>query len=137
MMDEVKVIQVLRRVEWVKHDHYEAQSPSCPCCQGLRYGGGHREDCKLAALLAEAGDLPTIDLTPGHVTEALTFVPRTKLGALMGAELLAEVLKVFNLFGVPEDASLCVCDSVDPDQRFIIRHIARTQGEAVEGESGE
>ena len=60
-MDEATVLEVLRQVEWVEQDHYEAQSPSCPCCKGRRYGEDHRDDCKLAALLDEAEAQSPVD----------------------------------------------------------------------------
>lgn len=50
-MNEAKVMEVLRRVEW------GGEPPLCPWCSRWRWHSeGHREDCKLAALLDEANE---------------------------------------------------------------------------------
>jgi len=46
-MDKAKVMEVLRRVEWV------GDPPHCHWCI-QRASDGHTDDCKLAALLGEA-----------------------------------------------------------------------------------
>lgn len=50
-MDEAKVLGVLRRVEWCIYSRWECH---CPVCGGWKLRG-HRDDCKLAALLSEGG----------------------------------------------------------------------------------
>lgn len=62
-MNEAKVIEVLRRVEWVKGgerriDIYEKY---CPWCTRWK-SDGHADDCKLDALLAEANEIEKIKL---------------------------------------------------------------------------
>lgn len=47
-MDEAKVMEVLRRVEWA----WSAPGGFCPCCYQLK-SDGHAENCKLDALLSE------------------------------------------------------------------------------------
>lgn len=49
-MDAAKVMEVLRQVEWVKAGDLEE---FCLSCEWNNYDG-HADDCKLAALLAEA-----------------------------------------------------------------------------------
>lgn len=113
MMDEAKVMGVLKRVEWGGFDRF------CPWCHHPQ-SGGHADDCKLAALLAESdGLLPGIDLRPEHTAEALIVARSAEQGALM----VGDLLKLFSLFGVPEDAGLYVCHPLDPDQRFVIRRV--------------
>lgn len=58
-MNTEKVMGVLRRVEW--GDAYE----HCPLCHSPRRRG-HREDCKLAALLSEGGKEKAQDHTPAQ-----------------------------------------------------------------------
>lgn len=47
-----------------------------------------------------------------------------------GALMVADLLKLFDVLGVPEDTGLYVCDPLDPDQRFIIQRA----GKAVKAE---
>lgn len=133
-MDEAIVAAVLRRAEWA----WSAPGGFCPWCYQLK-SDGHADDCKLAALLAEDAGLPTIDLTPEHTAEALTVAPSTGQGVVM----VADLLKLFNLFAVPEDvelygdAELYACDPLDPDRRFVIRRVRLAKGAAGEGGASE
>lgn len=61
-MDEVKVMETLRQVEWAgavpwrnsSVAVYPPRGPGqCPECGGWESDGGHRDGCKLAALLDE------------------------------------------------------------------------------------
>lgn len=49
-MNQAKVMEVLRQVEWGTRGMYVA---ACPCCREFKRLG-HADDCKLAALLDEA-----------------------------------------------------------------------------------
>lgn len=52
-MDEAKVMEVLRFVEWLDLAYAEGE-PVCAWCGALRREG-HAEDCELAALLEQPG----------------------------------------------------------------------------------
>jgi len=41
-----------------------------------------------------------------------------------GALLVADLLKLFSIMDITEDAGLYICDPTDPDKRFIIRSVA-------------
>lgn len=51
-MNTEKVMEVLGRVEWVG---LPGDWPYCPVCTSWRHKG-HRDDCKLAALLSEGDE---------------------------------------------------------------------------------
>lgn len=48
--EKAKVVEVLRSVEWEAVNIHDL--PACPCCYRSR-GDGHRDDCKLAAMVKE------------------------------------------------------------------------------------
>lgn len=135
MMDQAKVMEVLRQVEWA----LTANEEFCPCCYWLKTAG-HKDNCKLAALLAEGDDLPTVNLTPEDASEALTVGPAPKIVSKL---MVADLLKLFNLFGVPEDVELYgdpelyACDPLDPNRHFVIQRVRLAKGEAGEGDTSE
>lgn len=62
-MDEARVMEVLRRVEWA----LTANEEFCPYCYWLKRAG-HKDDCKLAALLGEANETEKIKLRSAALT---------------------------------------------------------------------
>ncbi len=46
----------------------------------------------------------------------------------VGSLYVSGLLQLFELYGIPPDAGLYICDPTDPDKRFIIKRVKEKEG---------